>query len=81
MPEQFVMWLYVVVSLPWVHGALNKIADPLLTIVYANVPAIMTNNILNNCDVACMGLIVYKAESSVNQCPPHVFCQTRIGDF
>lgn len=81
MPEQFVMWLYVAVSLPWVHGALNKIAVPLLTIVYANVPAIVTHNILDNGYVTSMRLIVYKAESSINQRPPHVFCQTRIGDF
>jgi hypothetical protein len=60
---------------------LYKIADPLLAIVYANVPAIVTRNILDNGYVTGMRLIVYQAESSVDQCTPHVFCQTRIGDF
>jgi hypothetical protein len=60
---------------------LYKIANPLLTIVYANVPAIVARNILDNGYVTGMRLIVYQAESSIDQCSPHVFCQTRIGDF
>jgi hypothetical protein len=75
------MRLYVSVSLSWIQRALYKIADPLLTIVYANVAAIVAHNILDNGYVTGMRLIVYQAESSVDQCPPHVFCQTRIGDF
>lgn len=81
MPEQLVMRLYVSVSLSWIQRALYKIADPLLTIVYANVAAIVAHNILDNGYVTGMRLIVYQAESSIDQCPPHVFCQTRIGDF
>jgi hypothetical protein len=45
MPEQLVMRLYVSVSLSWIKRALYKIADPLLTIVYANVAAIVAHNI------------------------------------
>ncbi|WP_324292037.1 hypothetical protein [Enterobacter mori] len=81
MPEQFVMRLYVAVSLSWIQGALYKIADPLLTIVYANVPAIVTHYILDNGYVTGMRLIVYQAESSVDQGTAHIFRQTRIGDF
>ncbi|CAM8288352.1 hypothetical protein ENASMM123B_04790 [Enterobacter asburiae] len=81
MPEQFVMRLYVSVGRSWIQRALYKIANPLLTIVYANVPAIVARNILDNGYVTGMRLIVYQAESSIDQCSPHVFCQTRIGDF
>ena len=72
MPEQLVMRLYVSVSLSWIQRALYKIADPLLTIVYANVAAIVAHNILDNGYVTGMRLIVYQAESSIDQCPPHV---------
>ncbi|NIH90135.1 hypothetical protein FHW31_001500 [Enterobacter asburiae] len=81
MPEQFVVGLYVSVSLSGIQSALYKIAYPLLTIVDANVPAIVTHNILDNGYVTGMRMIVYQAESSIDQCTPHVFCQTRIGDF
>jgi hypothetical protein len=81
MPEQLVMRLYVSVSLSWIQRALYKIADPLLTIVYANVAAIVAHNILDNGYVTSMRVIVYQAESSIDQYPPHIFCQTRIGDF
>ncbi|CAM6469730.1 hypothetical protein ASV06_08480 [Enterobacter hormaechei subsp. xiangfangensis] len=66
MPEQFVMRLYVAVSLPRIHGALHTIADPLLTIVYTNVTAIMTNYILDNCDVTSMGLIIYQVKACID---------------
>ncbi|ELE9690018.1 MULTISPECIES: hypothetical protein [Enterobacter] len=45
--------------MPWIQGALYEIANPLLTIVYANVPAIVTNNILNNGYVSGVGLIIH----------------------
>jgi len=60
------MWLYVAVCLTWVHGALYKIANPLLPIVYTNVATIVTHNILNNGYVTCMRLIIYQAEASVD---------------
>jgi hypothetical protein len=66
MPEEFVMGLYASVSLSWVQGALYKIADPLLAIVDANVSAIVAHNILDNGYVACMRLIIYQAEASVD---------------
>ncbi|MEZ0531747.1 hypothetical protein [Enterobacter sp. KB-221C9] len=44
MPEQFVMGLYISVSLSGIQSALYKIAYPLLTIVDANVAAIVTHN-------------------------------------
>ena len=75
------MRLYVSVSLSRIQGALYKIAYPLLTIINANVPAIVTHYILDNGYVSGMRLIVYQAESSVDQCTPHIFCQTRIGNF
>jgi hypothetical protein len=73
--------MYVSVGLPWIQGALYKIADPLLTVVDANVPAIVTHNILYNGNVTGMGLIIYQAETSVNQCSSHIFCQTSIRDL
>ena len=66
MPEEFVMGLYVSVSLSWVHGALYKIADPLLTIVDAHVSAIVTHNVLDNGYITSMRLIIYQAEASVD---------------
>ena len=60
------MGLYASVSLPWVQVALYKIADPLLAIVDANVSAIVAHNILDNGYVACMRLIIYQAEASVD---------------
>ncbi|RAL75738.1 hypothetical protein CSC35_4297 [Enterobacter hormaechei] len=45
---------------------MHKIADPLLTIVYTNVTAIMTNYILDNCDVTSMGLIIYPVKACID---------------
>ncbi|OAT36370.1 hypothetical protein M987_03409 [Enterobacter soli ATCC BAA-2102] len=43
-----------------------KITDPMLTIIYANVPAIVTRNILDNRNITRMRLIVDQAEACVN---------------
>ncbi|MGG1928833.1 hypothetical protein [Enterobacter soli] len=66
MPEKFVVWVYIAVSLARIHCALYKITDPMLTIIYANVPAIVTRNILDNRNITRMRLIVDQAEACVN---------------
>lgn len=60
------MWLYVPISLPRIHCALHEITDPPLAIVYADMTAIMSNNILYNRYITDVGLVIYEAKSSID---------------
>ncbi|EFC56748.1 hypothetical protein ENTCAN_06193 [Enterobacter cancerogenus ATCC 35316] len=66
MPEEFVMGLDGSVTLSRIHCSLYKIANPLLAVVYANMATIVTSNILYNCHISCMRLIIYQAETRID---------------